>query len=772
VFRGLFDSNINSGAEYDTQPLAALFSMEPWSKPKTNGPAFIPSTYCEHDAREHTAQRERGSFVALTGDIDSGDHQLEAVFDAVEAFAGTSAWLIYSSPHARPGDMRWRIIMPLAEPQPFAAWYDAQQAFFAFMEARGLTMDHALARAAQPVFLPNVPSEHTKSGTPLRGEYGAPLHYVTLSSGIEAPGLPLEAGPAGDGIAALHRQRLENERLREHIRREAEAKRANKSHGDGASLMEDFNAANSVATMLELCGYQQSPQNAEDWRSPHQTGETYATRVVGSKWISLSQSDVSAGVGTTFKEGCFGDAYDLYVHYKHGGDHKSAYRALGQEKRAENVVYLHQPEPPSWMSEAPGYDEMPEWMNAEPQVEAEAAEQAANKDMPLPKLPGIADLADWSNSKAPDRDFVISGWIIRGACGLLSGQEGVGKSLLAQQMATCAALGLTFLGLEIARTPAVYITCEDPVDELWRRQEDVNRSLGITMADLAGKLMLVSLKGHLGNELAVFDAQGRISVTERYQQIEGTVKAFGAGLIFLDNAAHFFTGNENARHDVATFLGLLERLSEIVNGAVILLAHPNKQHAQGNKQGNEYSGSTGWSAHVRNRLFLDWAQKDAEGNYLGDDGRMLRKSKANYGKKGEEINFRWHDWSFVRDEDLPPSVAAELREVGRANFENDCFLACLRQRLSERRAVSELASSTYAPKVFANMPEARGCTKEHLTQAMDRLFRLKAIERGYLWVAKGEGKSVHGIREVGAELPTPTPMTSDDPPMTDFNGEA
>ena len=768
VFRGLYDSNIATGADYDTQPLAAFFTMAPWSKPKANGPAFVPSTYCGHDAREHKVQCERGSFVTLTGDIDSGNHALDTIFDAIEAFAGDAAWLIYSSPHARPGDMRWRIILPLDEPQSFDAWYDAQCAFFAFMEARGLAMDHALARAAQPVFLPNVPGVHAKSGDVLRGDDGEPLHYVTMTTGVKAPGLSLEKGALAEGIAALRRRRLEDEELRNRIRREAEARRANKPRGDGASLMEDFNASNTVAAMLELCGYEQSPRSAEDWRSPHQTGVTYATRVVGSKWISLSQSDVSAGVGTTFKEGCFGDAYDLYVHYKHGGDHKSAYRVLGAEKRAENVVYLHQPEPPAWMDEAPSYDEMPEWTGDEPDSEEPAAKRET-PNMPLPKLPGIADLSDWANSKAPDRDFVISGWIIRGACGLLSGQEGVGKSLLAQQMATCAAMGLPFLGLEIAQTPAVYITCEDPVDELWRRQEDINRSLGITMADLQGRLMLVSLKGQLSNELALFDAQGRISVTERYQQIEETVKNFGAGLIFLDNAAHFFTGNENARHDVATFLGLLERLSEIVNGAVILLAHPNKQHAQGNKTGNEYSGSTGWSAHVRNRLFLDWAQKDAEGNYLGDDGRMLRKSKANYGKKGEEINFRWHDWSFVRDEDLPPSVAAQLREVGRANFENECFLACLRQRLVERRAVSELASSTYAPKVFATMPEAKGCTKEQLTEAMNRLFRTKEIERGYLWVVKGEGKSVHGLREVGKDLPTAASTVSDD--LSDETGE-
>ena len=772
VFKGLYDSNIDTGADYDTRPLATFFDMAPWNKSKITGPAFVPSLYCSHDAREHEAQRQHGRFVALTGDIDKGDHAMASVVEAAQAFAGDAAWLVYSSPNARPGNMRWRIILPLDGDHPFDTWHDAQLALFAFMEARGFAMDHALARAAQPVFLPNVPPEH-KSGEPLRGEDGRPLYYTATSSGTDRPGLRLDQGAVAGGIAAIRQRRAEDERTRAQIRAEAEKRRANKPRGDGASLMEDFNAANSVATMLELCGYEQSPRSAEDWRSPHQTGETYATRIMDSKWVSLSASDAAAGVGEKCRTGCYGDAYDLYVHYKHGGDHKAAYRALGAERRAANVVYLPQAEPPAWMNEAPPYDEPPEWIEADGEAEIDVEDIGATQD-DLPPLPGVVSPGEWGSAKPPERRFIIPGWIVRGACGLLSGQEGVGKSLIGQQMATCAALGITFLGLEIERTNTVYTTCEDPIEELWRRQEDINRALGITMADLDGKLLLVSLKGQQGNELGIFDQQGRISVTERFRQIERLVTDFKAGLLFLDNAAHLFTGNENARHDVAVFLGLLERLSEAMDGAVVLLAHPNKQHSQGNKQGNEYSGSTGWSAHVRNRLFLDWADKDEAGNFLGDDGRVLRKSKANYGKRGEEIYFRWHQWAFVRDDDLPEDTAKQLREISRANFENDCFLDCLRQRNKEQRAVSESKSSrTYAPKIFAEMPEARGCTIEQLEQAMDRLWRLKAIERGFLWVFRGEGKGAHGIREVvsndqksAKSVPDDVPMTSAEIPMT------
>lgn len=377
VFNGTFDSHAQTGEDYRTITLAEIFALEPESRTKGAGLACIPSSYHDYDAREHAVQRDRGSFVALTGDIDSGDHSAKTVHAAVRAIIGNAAHLIYSSAHARPGDMRWRIIVPLAVPAGFHDWHDAQCAFFAAMEAQGIVMDRALARAAQPVYLPNVPSTHAKSDTALRDADGKPLYYRRTATPLDTPGLALDTGPVADGIADIRRQRIEDEHRREVVRREAEQRRAAKPRGDGASIIDDFNAANSVATMLELCGYEQSPRYAEDWRSPHQTGDTYATRIIGSKWVSLSQSDAASGLGERCSAGCFGDAYDLYAHYTHKGDHKAAYRALRDEQRAiGNVIYPAQFDaaPPAWMDEIPTYDEMPDdWgPDAEPDFEGAA----------------------------------------------------------------------------------------------------------------------------------------------------------------------------------------------------------------------------------------------------------------------------------------------------------------------------------------------------------------------------------------------------------------
>lgn len=343
-------------------------------------------------------------------------------------------------------------------------------------------------------------------------------------------------------------------------------------------------------------------------------------------------------------------------------------------------------------------------------------------------LPGVTDPADWQGQFAPHRRFIVDGWLVRGAAGLLSGQEGVGKSLLVQQLLSCAAVGHPFLGLEIHQCPAIYITCEDSMDELWRRQESINKALGLKMEHLRDRLRLVSLHGEIGNELGTFDEAGRITPSLRFRQIEQLAVDFNAGLIALDNAAHMFTGNENARHDVAAFLGLLERLSIKIDGSALLLAHPNKQHAQGNTQGNEYSGSTGWSAHVRNRLFLDWSTTDAEGNPLDDDGRLLRKSKANYGKKGEEITFVWHDWAFKTAEDLGPNLHSQITAAAKAGEENAIFLQCLDKATKEKRPTSaSIAAANYAPRVLSKMPTAKGMSAEALERALQRLLHLGTI---------------------------------------------
>lgn len=387
---------------------------------------------------------------------------------------------------------------------------------------------------------------------------------------------------------------------------------------------------------------------------------------------------------------------------------------------------------------------------AEALAELVAAAKASASAPPLP----IIHLMQWAGIDPPARRWLVEGWLAAGSGAFLTGDGGVGKSLFTQQLCTCIAAGESFLGLQVEQATALYLTCEDDAAELHRRQVAINAALGLTMADLAGRLHLVSLKGELGNELVSFDGGGQLQLAQRYRDLEATALQIGAGFVAIDNVAQTFNGNENIRIQVAAFCNLMDRLAMLiggtddhgkpVGGTVLFLGHPSKA-------GAEFSGSTGWEAHVRQRLFLDWAD-EGKGAAGDRDGRVLKRSKANYSRKGAEVDIRWQAGAFVLEGMAGGGALPSEEDERRQAREEAIFLDCLRVRLDQQRPVSESRNAAnYAPTVFVGMPERGRVTKDALAAAMERLIRSGRIERATpespLWRGQ-DRKPVLGLREV------------------------
>ena len=316
------DTQKDSGKSYEQLSLKEVFSLAetPSDKDKNKGAvsAIIPSDYHAFDGRTHQAQRQHGRYTAICGDIDNGNHALEAIGVFLDPFFGNKATLIYSTSNATPGNKRWRVIIPLEQPLSFQEWCDASTAFYDYMTAKGVVMDRCMAKPAQLVYIPNVPLDR-------RGPDGKPLFYeyeFTDGPGAD-PGFPV----FNEWTTKLRAQREADERLKEAARAETTA--ARKEHGTASGGgIDAFNAAHSIRDLLPKYGYVDSPQRDDDWRSPHQTSNSYATRDYGNYWISLSGSDKTAGLGIETKSGArTGDAFDLYCHYEHGGDVTAALRA-------------------------------------------------------------------------------------------------------------------------------------------------------------------------------------------------------------------------------------------------------------------------------------------------------------------------------------------------------------------------------------------------------------------------------------------------------------
>ncbi len=315
--------------------------------------------------------------------------------------------------------------------------------------------------------------------------------------------------------------------------------------------------------------------------------------------------------------------------------------------------------------------------------------------------------------------FIVQGLLPAGETTLLTAPGGGNKTTLTLMIAVAMAARLEqVLGMAVEPGPATYIGMEDSEGRLHWVLHHICAGLGISLADLAGRLHVVSMRQVEHNGLAHFSYEGDLEPRDFYHQARELVEATGSKLLVLDNLAHLFLGNENDRMQATRFLGLLNRLADETDAAIVLLAHTPKAP----KPGDPYSGSTAWVNAVRSHASIE---KEEGGD---PDVRVLKVSKGNYVKPGEVTRFRWHDHYLIRPEDLPADIAATLAATSRATSANAAFLRCLAKFAEQGRVASHSRGINYAPRLFAKMPEAKGFDQDDLEGAMERLLHLGVIK--------------------------------------------
>jgi RecA-family ATPase len=378
---------------------------------------------------------------------------------------------------------------------------------------------------------------------------------------------------------------------------------------------------------------------------------------------------------------------------------------------------------------------------------AGSAHSGAKDDAAKETKPGGGDiLAEFTDPtkldgvEAPDREWIVEGWLPVGTVTSLYGSGGVGKSLLAQVLHTAVGTGRPFLGVDTRQCKVLSIFCEDEKDELHRRQVSINASMGIGMQDLSA----VRWQSRFGkpNVMATIEG-GLLKQTDFHDFVLAAAKQFEARLVIIDNIAQVFAGNENIRAEVTQFVNSLGTIAQEINGAVLLLGHPGKADK------SEYSGSTAWDACVRSRWILERPKEDLDEQDAGElaDLRVLRRAKANYARKDDEITMRWDAGTFrpegpARFKDAVDRIEERLQEKA----DEAAFLACLDTLREQGRAVSHSRSApTYAPSAMVKMAEAKGMPKRRLERAMERLFASKTIKAGMQIGTKANRHPLVGI---------------------------
>jgi len=273
----------------------------PPSVAKENAQWFIPSTLLSREAEK---QRAHGRYHAVWCDFDH--HTLLTAIQSVLASLLCSH-VIYSSRSSTLNRQKWRVIIPLATPANAIEWQQVAAILNDSFEQAYIIPDRASERVNQICYLPN------------KGEFYR-FH-------IESKLGPLNwYGALADELTKKRRQadqeKLRLEQFKEQSRLKAIERMATGSH----SPIDAYNESYPVMQCLELYGYKRI---GKKYLSPNSESGNAGVTIQGNRWMSSHSSDVGIGHPNKNGGGCYGDAFDLFVYYEHGGNHNAALQAAG-----------------------------------------------------------------------------------------------------------------------------------------------------------------------------------------------------------------------------------------------------------------------------------------------------------------------------------------------------------------------------------------------------------------------------------------------------------
>jgi RecA-family ATPase len=311
---------------------------------------------------------------------------------------------------------------------------------------------------------------------------------------------------------------------------------------------------------------------------------------------------------------------------------------------------------------------------------------------------------DWRGVPIPAADVTI-----------LSGDGGGGKTTTALQLAVSVAADLgDWLGTTCEAGPVIFFSAEEPENEMRRRLERVARKRGLEAADIK------NLHFHFAEPDKCTLGTGRpnlpIGATPLFEALREAAKVIRPRLICVDSNAATLGGNYLDRVHARTFVSLFRQLAREADCAVLLLDHPS---LSGMTNGTGRAGNMDWQNAVRALLYL----RTAENEQGATAGRELEVMKSNYGPRGEKQKLRWEDGCYVLE-----GTAAAPAQAAAYSAADQTYLDCLDVMTAQGRHVCYGTGRNYAPKAFAEIPQANGMTRRAFEQAQERLFAAGLIE--------------------------------------------
>jgi RecA-family ATPase len=335
---------------------------------------------------------------------------------------------------------------------------------------------------------------------------------------------------------------------------------------------------------------------------------------------------------------------------------------------------------------------------------------------PVQKLVPVS-LASFKGQEVKPREWLVDGWFPGRETTALYADGGTGKTLLVQQLMTCAAAGFDFFGLKVKQGPTLGIFCEDENDEIHRRQIGINNAFNVDWDDLNNAHSLCRVGSE--NLLMTFDSRGRGELTTFWHEIRELVADLRPVMMALDTRTDAYGGNESDRHQANEFVKrALTSLAKEFDMAVILTAHPS---VTGMTSGMGTSGSTAWNGSVRSRTYLS---RDPLTNRI-----TLELKKANYGPTGSTIDMFWHEGALIPYADASGLLKTTESTIDQLTYE--FIQECAYREIN----ISADKRGNYAPTRFVQMAKSRKLKTSvaEFEQAIERLFteRKITLQKGF-----------------------------------------
>jgi RecA-family ATPase len=222
-----------------------------------------------------------------------------------------------------------------------------------------------------------------------------------------------------------------------------------------------------------------------------------------------------------------------------------------------------------------------------------------------------------------------------------------------------------------------------------------------------------------GAVFAVPDRSGMMQPTPLFRSLESAIANIGPALVMVDNVAATFTGNQNDRVMVRSYVNLWRTIArQASHPAVLLLDHPS---LSGITNGSGRGGNMDWRNAVRSALYL----RSPDDKDEAERGvRVFETAKSNYGPIGQQVRLQWAEGGLALEH--APSSLVRLAEETKID---ELFLRLLDKFSAQGRDVRSTTGSGYAPGEFESDPDAKavGVRAKAFKIAMARLFEAGKI---------------------------------------------